>query len=64
MDYEKEIAFLAAEVLAMRAVLTNVLIQIRQDPQDLQTAIKRGRSDRAATALHVIDDMQATALRD
>ena len=75
MDYDKEIAFLAAEVLATRAVLTNVLIQIRKDPQNLQTAIKRGfdeatdliargRSVRAVTALHIIDDMRATALRD
>jgi len=75
MDYEKEIALLAAELLATRAVLTNVLIQIRHDPKNLETAIKRGfdeaadlvsrgRSDRAVTALHIIDDMRATTLRD
>ena len=45
MDYEAEIDALAAETLALQAIVTNVFRQIGKDDVVLSLAIRRGLDD-------------------
>ena len=45
MDYEAEIDALAAETLALQAIVTNVFCQIGKDDVVLSLAIRRGLDD-------------------
>ena len=47
MDYEAEIDALAAETLALQAIVTNVFLQIGKEDVVLSLAIRRGLDDAA-----------------